>query len=98
MGLVGRSGYSGDGGDPQADTFGGDASASFDGPISLSLDEQGNIYVGDRFNKVVRVIEKESNTIDTIAGDSGVRGEEGNDALDANPLRLRLPKISSMDY
>jgi len=95
---TGRSGYTGDGGDPQMATFGSDASAKFDGPISLSLDEGGNIYVGDRFNRVVRMIEKESNTIVTIAGDSNFKGEAGNDAFEKNLLSLRLPRISSMDY
>jgi hypothetical protein len=95
---TGKGGYAGDGGDPQMATFGSDTSARFDGPISLSLDEEGNIYVGDRFNGVVRMIEKSSNTIVTIAGDANYKGGSGNDALETNLLNLRLPKISSMDY
>lgn len=95
---TGKPGYSGDGGDPLQATFGSDLTARFDGPISLSLDEENNIYVGDRFNRVVRMIERKSNTIDTIAGDATSRGEEGNDASERDVLRLRLPKISSMDY
>jgi sugar lactone lactonase YvrE len=95
---TGMPGYSGDGGDPMQATFGGDKSAWFDGPISLSLDEAGNIYVGDRFNRVVRMIDKESNTIVTIAGDTRFQGEEGNGQGERDPLRLRLPKIASMDY
>lgn len=95
---TGKPGYGGDGGDPLQATFGGDSSARFDGPISLSLDEGNNVYIGDRFNRVVRMIEKKSNTIATIAGDTTFRGEEMNDANERGLLRLRLPKISSMDY
>jgi len=95
---MGKPGYSGDGGDPLQATFGGDPSARFDGPISLSLDEEGNVFVGDRFNRVVRVIEKRSDTIRTIAGDTTFRGEARNDTNEADLFRLRLPKISSMDY
>ena len=95
---TGKSGYSGDGGNPLRATFGSDPSSRFDGPISLSLDEDCNIYVGDRFNRVVRMIEKKSNTIATIAGDATYRGKDGNDALESDPLALRLPNISSMDY
>jgi len=95
---TGRPGYSGDGGDPNLATFGGDSSAEFNGPISLSLDEEGNIFVGDRFNHVVRMIERKSNTINTIAGDSTSKGEEANDERESHLLRLKLPKISSMDY
>ena len=95
---TGRGGYSGDGGDPSLATFGSDPSARFDGPIALSLDEDGNSFIGDRFNGVVRMIEKKSNTIVTIAGDSRFKGEERNDGHERDPFRLRLPKISSMDY
>ena len=95
---TGRPGYSGDGGDPNLATFGGDPSANFDGPISLSLDERGNIFVGDRFNRVVRMIEKKSGTIGTIAGDTGATGLDANSDNESNLFRLKLPKISSMDY
>jgi hypothetical protein len=95
---TGKPGYTGDGGNPLLATFGSDPSARFDGPISLSLDEECNIYVGDRFNRVVRMIEKRSNMIATIAGDATYRGEEGNDTLESDLLALRLPKISSLDY
>jgi hypothetical protein len=95
---TGKPGYEGDGGDPRLATFGSSPSARFDGPISLSLDEQGNIYVGDRFNHVVRVIEKETNTIRTLAGDAANTSERPNDPNEHRLISLRLPKISSMDY
>jgi hypothetical protein len=65
---TGKTGYEGDGEDPRLATFGSNPSARFDGPISLSLDEEGNVYVGDRFNQVVRMIDRSANAIRTIAG------------------------------
>jgi hypothetical protein len=94
---TGFPGYTGDGGDAQAATFGSDPDARFDGPISLSLDESGNVFVGDRQNHVVRMIERETRTITTIAGD--LDGPDNrNDVTERDPLQLHLPAISSMDY
>lgn len=95
---TGTSGYSGDGADALRATFGSDTTATFDGPISLSLDDAGNAYGGDRFNRVVRMIERESGIISTIAGRSDGAAEAGNDPTERDPLRLNLPMISSMDY
>lgn len=94
----GTPGYTGDGDDARTATFGSDPSAKFDGPISLSLDEAGNAYVGDRFNHVVRMIERDSGVITTIAGRPVVDGERANDPAERDPLRVNLPQISSMDY
>ena len=94
----GTPGYDGDGADARSATFGGDPTATFDGPISLSLDEAGNAYVGDRFNHVVRMIERDSGNISTIAGRPEVTAESANDPAERDPLRLKLPMISSMDY
>jgi hypothetical protein len=95
---TGRPGYTGDGGDPRHATFGSDPAARFDGPISMSLDEEGNIFVGDRFNNVVRMIDGAGNVIRTIAGDHSNKSEEPNSAKERDPFALRLPKISSMEY
>lgn len=94
----GAPGYSGDGANARNATFGSDRTATFDGPISLSLDEAGNAYVGDRFNQVVRMIERASGTISTIAGRPEATAEAPNDPAERDPLRLNLPLISSMDY
>ena len=94
----GTPGYTGDGADARSATFGSDPSATFDGPISLSLDEAGNAYVGDRSNHVVRMIERDSGIISTIAGRSDATAEAENDPDERDPLRLNLPMISSMDY
>jgi sugar lactone lactonase YvrE len=94
----GTPGYAGDGGPAGAATFGSDPAARFDGPISLSLDEEGNIFVGDRFNHVVRMIERSGGNISTIAGHRDVGAEEPTDPSEQDPLKASLPKISSMDY
>jgi hypothetical protein len=93
----GTPGYSGDCGDARQARFGGDPSARFDGPISLALDEAGNAYVGDRHNHVVRMIDR-AGSITTIAGRPDADDDQPNDALERDPLRLNLPRISSMDY
>ena len=95
---TGRAGYAGDGGDARNATFGGDATAEYDGPWSLSVDEAGNTYVGDRYNHVVRMIDARTRTITTIAGKPDVDDELRNDPGERKPRRLNLPRISSMDY
>ena len=94
----GTSGYSGDGGDAREATFGSDPTTRFDGPISLSVDELGNAYIGDRQNHVVRMLERASGTISTIAGSHVADDARANDPAERHPRRLNLPQISSMDY
>jgi len=95
---TGKSGYEGDNDDALNATFGSNPTARFDGPISLSLDEEGNIFVGDRQNHVVRMIQRKSGIIRTIAGNhNSVEGRSNNPA-EKDPLKLNLPEISSMDY
>jgi hypothetical protein len=95
---TGKPGYEGDNGDALNATFGSDPTARFDGPISLSLDENGNVFIGDRQNHVVRVIDKKTNIIETIAGNrNSIRGKN-NKLETTDPFRLNLPEISSMDY
>ena len=95
---TGRGGYDGDGGEARLATFGSDPGAHFDGPISLSLDEVGNIFIGDRFNHVVRMIDCSTGMIETIAGRYEVDDDAGNVTSETAPLNVNLPKISSMDY
>lgn len=95
---TGKPGYEGDGGDAMNATFGSDPEARFDGPISLSLDDEGNIFVGDRMNHVVRMINRQSGIIATIAGKyTSIKGMSNNPE-EKDPLRLNLPEISSMEY
>jgi DNA-binding beta-propeller fold protein YncE len=93
-----KGGFEGDGGNARSATFGTSPEARFDGPISLSLDEEGNIYVGDRFNHVVRMIDKRTGIITTIAGKYKSISGEKNSPTTTAPVKLNLPEISSMDY
>ena len=95
---TGESGCSGDGGPAVKATFGSDPQAKYDGPISLSLDETGDIFVGDRQNHVVRMIHRSSGTIETIAGKRVADTRRMNDPNESDPRNLNLPEISSMDY
>ena len=95
---TGKPGYEGDGGDAQDATFGSNPTVRFDGPISLSVDEDGNIFVGDRQNHVVRMIHRKSGIIRTIAGNYISDKGKSNKLKEKDPLRLNLPEISSMDY
>jgi len=94
----GTAGYTGDGGDPLLATFGSDPGAKFDGPYSLSIDEQGNLFIGDTYNHVVRMIERKRNKITTIAGNTQIIPNLRNDPRINDPFKLNLPKICSMDY
>jgi hypothetical protein len=95
---TGKAGYDGDGGKARRATFGSDPAAHFDGPISLSIDEYGNLYVGDRYNHVVRMVHAGTGLMETIAGKHAGVNEAGNAPDESDPLNLNLPKISSMDY
>ena len=95
---TGESGYTGDGGDARSATLGHDPSARFDGPWSLSVDEEENLFIGDTQNHVVRMVEKATNRISTIAGDGSIRPGQGNMSFETDPRRLSLPLICSLDY
>jgi hypothetical protein len=95
---TGQAGYEGDNGDALKATFGSNPAERFDGPISLSVDEEGNFFVGDRHNHVVRMIDRKSRTIRTIAGNYNVVKGMSNNPEEKDPLKLNLPEISSMDY
>jgi len=95
---TGKPGYSGDGGDARQATLGQNMKEYFGGPWSLSLDEAGNIFIGDTQNHVVRMVERATNIISTIAGKPDVVQGLRNRPTETNPLNLNFPKICSMDY
>jgi hypothetical protein len=95
---TGKPGYSGDGGPALVATLGSNPSAHFDGPFSLSLDEEGNIFVGDTYNHVVRMVDHATHHISTIAGKHPAEPNRRNDPSETDPLKLNLPMICSMDY
>lgn len=70
--TVAGTGARGDGGD------GGPASrATFDGPKELAVDGEGNLFVVDTENHVIRRIDARSGVVTTVAGD-GTRGGSGD--------------------
>ena len=56
------------------------------------------MYVGDRFNHVVRMIDGITGVISTIAGTEGATDGRANDTNERDPLGANLAKISRMDY
>lgn len=95
---TGKPGYTGDGGPAISATLGSDPGEYFDGPYSLSLDEEGNIFIGDTHNHVVRMVEHTTQQISTIVGNHPAEPDRRNDPQESDPLKLNLPKICSMDY
>lgn len=56
----GKKGYSGDGGPA--------TKATFNEPYAVVVSEQGDLYIADRLNAVVRKVEGKTGTITTVAG------------------------------
>lgn len=94
---TGEPGYGGDGGFALKATFGSNPEAHFDGPWSLALDEMGNIYIGDTQNHVIRMVERETGRIYTVAGNHGDPIGR-NDPEEKDPLKLKLNCICGLDY
>ena len=68
---TGEQGYSGDGGPATA--------ATFNQPYSLQVDANGDVYVVDRLNSVIRKIEAATGIVTTVAGtgEAGYGGDGG---------------------
>ncbi len=95
---TGKPGYSGDGGDARQATLGQNMKEYYGGPWSLSLDEAGDIFIGDTQNHVVRMVDRTTKIISTIAGKPDAVPGLRNRPAETDPLNLNLPKICSMDY
>ena len=83
---TGTAGYSGDGGDATA--------AELDGPRTLAFDSDGNLYITDSLNNVIRKVGP-SGTITTVAG-TGTAGYSG-DGGDATAAELNQPWGVTLD-
>lgn len=83
---TGTAGYSGDGGPA--------ASAQLSGPLGLAVDPNGNLYVADTGNNVVRRISA-NGTISTVAG-NGVAGFTA-DGIQATVSSLNEPEGLAVD-
>jgi DNA-binding beta-propeller fold protein YncE len=91
----GVAGYSGDGG------LG--AFAELDSPTGLALDSQGNLYIADSANNVIRRVDAKTGIITTVAGDyaadqadNGLGGFSG-DGGPATQARLNDPQGVAVD-
>jgi DNA-binding beta-propeller fold protein YncE len=78
---TGQKGYSGDGGPA--------ATATFNGPKELDVDESGNVWIVDTENHAIRMIDAHSRQIQTVAG-TGSRGGGGDGGL-ATKAQLDRP-------
>lgn len=76
---TGKAGYSGDGGPALNATLGG--------PKGLAYDGNGNLYLADTENHVIRRIDLKTGIISTVLG-TGMRG----DGPEANPLTCKLSR------
>ena len=84
---TGAQGYSGDGGPATA--------ATFNQPYSLQVDSDGDVYVVDRLNFVIRKIEVATGIITTVAG-TGEAGYAG-DGGPATEAQFREPNDCYLD-
>ncbi|MFL6447820.1 MAG: choice-of-anchor D domain-containing protein [Bryobacteraceae bacterium] len=71
------AGYSGDGGPA--------FNAQFSRPVSLALDRNGNLFVADRNNNVIRKIDLATGIITTVVG-TGVAGRSDTGPASATPI------------
>jgi DNA-binding beta-propeller fold protein YncE len=83
----GRKGYEGDGGPA--------TSASLNMPHEIQFDREGNLYIAERDNHVIRRVEAKTGIISTLAG-TGVAGFAG-DAGPAARAQLRQPHSVAFD-
>jgi hypothetical protein len=87
----------GEGGDPRDDL--GDGKHAFECtlnfPTDVALDAAGNRYIADKNNHRVRMVDKETGIITTIAG-TGVAGSTG-DGGQAKSAQLNLPSGIAFD-
>ena len=95
---TGKPGYSGDGGDAKEATLGGDPNEQFDGPYGLRVDELGNLFIADTYNHVIRMVDKSTGVISTIAGQHKSVPHKRNDPNETDPFRVNLPQAVALDY
>src|SRR5580704_17289487 len=81
-------GYSGDGGLA--------TEASMNAPLDVAVDTQGNLYIADSHNQIVRFVSAATGIITTYAGTPGVSGYTGNGGA-ATGAELNTPTAVTLD-
>jgi DNA-binding beta-propeller fold protein YncE len=79
---TGEPGYTGDDGDA--------LEATFNGPRELEMGPDGNLYVADTDNNVIRAIDLGTGIVSTVVG-TGEPGKDAKDGLLATETMLRRP-------
>ena len=74
-GIYGKQGYTGDGGPA--------TSARLSDPLGVAVDLDGNIYIADKGNNIIRRVDTSTRIITTVAGIAGKQGEYSGDGLAA---------------
>jgi hypothetical protein len=85
----GLAGYSGDG------VTGGAAQAMLNDPVGVAVDSNGNVYIADTGNQVIRKVDT-TNTITTVAGVYATAGYNG-DGSPATSFNLYYPQQLAVD-
>lgn len=85
----GKGSYSGDGGLA--------INATLHGPVAVSADGTGNLYVMDRYNQVIRKVTANNGIITTIAGNAIVCNSFGGDGGASIAASLCFPSGISVD-
>jgi large repetitive protein len=85
---TGGAGDSGDGGLA--------AAAEINQPSSVAIDGAGNLYIADSGNNAIRVVNRATNLITTIAGVLGASGYSG-DGGQATAAKLNTPSAIALD-
>jgi sugar lactone lactonase YvrE len=80
---TGKKGYSGDGGKA--------TEATFDGPKEIDIDRDGNVYIVDTENEVIRRIDAKTGIITTVAGQGRTKTPGLGDGGPATAATLGRP-------
>ena len=82
-------------------SFGGDGgpatAALFNNPYGVATDAQGNIYIADQFNHSIRMINKATGVITTIAGKGPDHAGYSGDNGPATQAMLNMPVSVAVD-